>query len=147
MESFICDSSLCASCCKLSCGQWLDECGIICPASVAFCVRCSSLLSHAGALGKVGLMFWAGYQEGCEPNAFPPPLVRQPRATACVNSGLLGFVTGLVNWPGAVSCARTGQGETTAAFREIWWRWQSSDACLASQKSYPEVLSAVTSLR
>lgn len=79
----------------------------------------SSLLSHAGALGKVGLTFRAGYREGFEPNAFPPPLVRQPRATACVNSGLSGFVTGLVNWPGVVNCVWAGQGETTtAALRE-----------------------------
>lgn len=67
------------------------------------CVCYSSLLSHAGALGKVGLMFWTEYQKWFEPNVFQSPLVRKLRATACVKSGHSDLVTGLVNSPGVVS--------------------------------------------
>ena len=63
------------------------------------CVCYSSLLSHAGALGKVGLMFWAEYQKWFEPNAFPSPLVRKLRAIAGMKSGHSDLVMGVVNRP------------------------------------------------
>lgn len=70
------------------------------------------MLSHVGALGKVGLMFRAEYQKWFEPNAFPSPLVRKLRAVSRMKSGLSDLVTGLENEPRVVNCAWTDWEET-----------------------------------